>query len=175
MSARHIAAALVVVIIIWAAVSCTYTVGQHQQAILFKFGHIERVGMSPGLHFKLPFVENARTFDARIQNLNSAPQQFLTKNKRNVTVDYFATWRINKVKRFYNATGGHAAVAENRLESIIQDGLRGQLASRTIKQAVSTERSAIMKALTAEVSKKVKDLGIKVINVRIKRIEFPRS
>ena len=173
MSGRQITTGIIVLLLIWLAVACTYSVGQYQRAILFRFGKIERTNMAPGLHFKLPFVEGAKTFDGRIQSLDTAPQQFLTANKRNVKVDYFVKWRIDDTVQYYKATGGQKEAAEDRLASIIRNELRNEFSSRSIQQAVSGQRTQIMQSLDKQANKEVQGLGIKVIDVRIKRIELP--
>jgi membrane protease subunit HflC len=173
MKARFIVIGIIVLILIWLASAGTYGVGQSKKAILFGFGKIEKTDLKPGLHFKLPIAESVKAFDGRIQTLTSTPQHFLTVNKRNVNVDYFVKWRISDTAKYYNATGGKKRVAESRLNNVIRDELRSQLSTRTIEQAVTDQRTDIMQALNTETPDRVKDLGIDVIDVRIKQIELP--
>jgi membrane protease subunit HflC len=150
-----------------------FTVDERQKAILFRLGEIVRTDFGPGLHWQTPFVNNVRKFDARIQTLDAEPERYLTGEKKNVIVDSFVKWRINDVANYYTATGGDAVRANLRLSQIIKDGLRAEFAKRTIKEAVSGERQEIMNVITAQANKEAKQFGIDIVDVRIKRIDFP--
>ena len=86
--------------------ACAFRVYEFQHAILFQLGKIQRSDYKPGLHFKLPFLQNVRTFDSRLQTLDAEPQRFLTGEKKDVIVDSFARWRIEDVVQFYKSTDG---------------------------------------------------------------------
>ncbi|HFE32636.1 MAG TPA: protease modulator HflC [Gammaproteobacteria bacterium] len=163
----------VVVLAIFVASSAFFTVNEREKAILFRLGEIVRTDFKPGLHIKTPFVNNVRKFDARVQTLDAEPERFLTGEKKNLIVDSFVEWKINDVASFYTATGGDNMVANVRLSQIIKDGLRGEFAKRTIKEAVSGERTEIMKFITAKANKEAQPFGIEIVDVRIKRIDFP--
>lgn len=150
-----------------------FTVDEREKAILFRLGEIVRTDFEPGLHFKTPFVNNVRKFDARIQTLDAEPERFLTGEKKNLIVDSFVEWKISDVANFYTATGGDTLTANVRLSQIIKDGLRAEFAKRTIKEAVSGERAKIMQVITSEANKEARPFGIEIVDVRIKRIDFP--
>jgi membrane protease subunit HflC len=150
-----------------------FTVDERQKAILFRLGEIVRTDFGPGLHWQTPFVNNVRKFDARIQTLDAEPERYLTGEKKNVIVDSFVKWRIKDVANYYTATGGDAVLANLRLSQIIKDGLRAEFAKRTIKEAVSGERQEIMNVITAQANKEAQQFGIDIVDVRIKRIDFP--
>jgi membrane protease subunit HflC len=151
-----------------------YTVDQRDKAILFKFREIVNADIQPGLHFRLPFVNTVSKFPARIQTLTSKPEQFLTGEKKYVTVDFFVKWRIQDVSAFYRSTGGgRIGDAENRLEQLMKDGLRNEFSRRTIEQALSAERGNIMKGLESKSNEVAKQLGIEIVDVRVSRIDFP--
>ena len=151
-----------------------YTVDQREKAILFKFREIVNADIGPGLHFRLPFINSVSTFPARIQTLTSKPEQFLTGEKKYVTVDFFVKWRIQNVAAFYGATGGgRISDAENRLEQLMKDGLRNEFSRRTIEQALSAERGNIMQGLESKSNEVAKQLGIEIVDVRVSRIDFP--
>ena len=151
-----------------------YTVDQREKAILFKFREIVNADIGPGLHFRLPFINSVSTFPARIQTLTSKPEQFLTGEKKYVTVDFFVKWRIQNVAAFYGATGGgRIGDAENRLEQLMKDGLRNEFSRRTIEQALSAERGNIMQGLESKSNEVAKQLGIEIVDVRVSRIDFP--
>ncbi|MFN2308789.1 MAG: protease modulator HflC [Gammaproteobacteria bacterium] len=152
---------------------CVFIVYEWERAVLFRLGEIVKSDFEPGLHFKLPFINNVRKFDARILSLDVEPERFLTAEKKNVIVDSFVKWRIGDVTRFYTAVLGDEAQARHRLEQIIKDGMRGEFSKRTINEVVSGERAQIMNVLTGNASQQARELGIDVIDVRIKRIDLP--
>ncbi|TCK19051.1 protease FtsH subunit HflC [Thiogranum longum] len=150
-----------------------FTVSQWEKAIMFRLGEIREADFKPGLHFKIPFINNVRKFDARILTLDVEPERFLTAEKKNVIVDSFVMWRVADVTRYYTAVSGDERHARLRLEQIIKDGMRGQFSKRTINEVVSGERDEIMRALTAESNEQAQEIGIAIADVRIKRIDLP--
>jgi membrane protease subunit HflC len=152
-----------------------FTVDEREKAVLFRLGEIVRTDFKPGLHTKMPFVNNVRKFDARIQTLDAEPERYLTSEKKNVIVDAFVKWRIGDVARFYTATGGMVSTANQRLSQIIKDGLRGEFGKRTIQEVVSGERAEIMDILTVNANEQAKRFGIDLVDVRIKRIDLAQE
>ena len=152
-----------------------YTVDERERAIKFRLGEIVEHDIKPGLHILIPFVYNVRKFDARIQTMDAPEERYLTSEKKNVIVDSFVKWKIDDVGRFYTATKGEVVQANDRLASIIKDGLRDEFGKRTIQEVIAGERNQIMEILTLKASKQVEGLGLKVIDVRIKRIDLPRE
>jgi membrane protease subunit HflC len=165
-------AVLALVILVTGAFSM-YQVTEWEKAILFRLGEVVKSDVQPGLHFKLPFVNNVRKFDGRVLTLDVEPERFLTVEKKNVIVDSFVMWRIIDAKRFYTAVMGDERHARQRLEQIIKDGMRGQFSKRTVNQVVSGEREAIMRDLTVDVSAQASQIGIEIIDVRVKRVDLP--
>lgn len=163
----------IVLALIVLASSIFYTVDQREKAILFRLGEIIRFDVKPGLHVKVPFINNVRTFDARILTLNAQPESFLTVEKKNVTVDFFVKWRIKDIAQYYRATGGEERRALSRLSQIMKDGLRNEFGKRTIQQVVSGERREIMDILQVKSNKLASELGIEVSDVRVSRIDLP--
>lgn len=150
-----------------------FTVTERDKAIVLKFGKVVRSGLQPGLHFKIPLIENVRKFDARVITLEADPEPFLTAEKKNVIVDAFVQWRIADLSDYFRATGGDAKLANLRFSQVIKQELRAQFGKRTIQEVVSGERKQIMDILTKGTSQQAKDFGIEVVDVRIKRIELP--
>jgi modulator of FtsH protease HflC len=150
-----------------------FIVYEWERAVLFRLGEIIKSDYEPGLHFKIPFINNVRKFDARILSLDVEPERFLTAEKKNVIVDSFVKWRIGDVTRFYTAVLGDETQARQRLEQIIKDGMRGEFSKRNLNDVVSGERAQIMSVLTGNASQQARELGIDVIDVRIKRIDLP--
>lgn len=152
-----------------------FTVDQRERVLLFQLGEIRGVDYEPGLHLKLPFVQNVRRFDGRVLTLDNQTESFLTIEKKNVDVDYFIKWRIADTSDYYRATGGEELVAMDRLAAIVNRGLRNEFGSRTIQQVVSGERDELLTAVEEISSDRVAELGIEIVDVRVKRVDLPRD
>ena len=150
-----------------------FTVNQWQQALVFKFREIQRSNNEPGIHFMIPLVNYAQKIEKRLLNLDKEPQRFLTKEKKDVIVDYYVKWRITDIEKFYTATRGNLVSANTLLEQRINRALRDQFGERTIQEVVSGERTQIMSVVTSTTSNLSDELGISVIDVRTKRIDLP--
>ena len=150
-----------------------FTVDQREVAILLQFGKVERTNLQPGLHFKVPIVQNVMKFDLRIQTLDSDPQSYLTLEKKNVIVDSFVKWRIADVRRFYTSAGGSIRQANNRLGEVILKRLRDEFGKRSIQQVVSGQRAEIMDELRVAAKDQADELGLEIVDVRIKRVDLP--
>lgn len=170
---RSLGIILIVVLVVGSF--SVFTVDAREKAIMFRLGEIVSDDFMPGLHFKMPIVNNVRKFDARVLTMDAPPEEYLTSEKKNVTVDSFVKWRIVDVQAYYRTMGGDERRATNRLSQIIKDGLRNEFGKRTIQEAVSGERSQIMNNLLVNASKQVKEFGIEIVDVRIKRIDLPRN
>ena len=155
--------------------STTFFVNETQRAMVFQLGEIKRADLKPGLHFKLPLVNNVRKFDARILTIDAQPELFLTSEKKNMSVDFFVKWRIANVKTYYKSTLGDRARAEGRIVQIVKDELKNQFGIRTIQQAISGEREEIMAELEAKAQLVASELGIELVDVRVSRIELPED
>ena len=150
-----------------------FTVKEQETAILFKLGEIQRADYQPGLHFMIPVLNNVRKFDVRLQTLDAEPQRFLTAEKKDVKVDSFVRWRITNVSDFYTATGGNPRRAGILLYQKINDALRNEFGKRTVQEVVSGERGTIMDLVTAQANERGRELGMEIIDVRLKRIDLP--
>lgn len=165
-----------ILLAIFAAIvyACVFRVYEYEHAILFQLGKIQRSDFEPGLHFKLPApIQNVRAFDKRLQTLDAEPQRFLTGEKKDVIVDSFVRWRIADVVQFYKSTDGDPRRAGLLLYQKINDGLRGEFGKRTVQEVVSGERGAIMEIVTQRADERGQDLGMEIIDVRLKRIDLP--
>lgn len=149
-----------------------FTVSETERAVRFRLGEIVDTDYQPGLHWKAPFINNIRKFDARIITMDSVPEEFLTAEKKNLVVDSFVKWRIKDVAKYYTSTGGNVGTANSRLSQAIKDALKGEFSRRTIKEVVSGERRAVMDALTLKANQQAEKFGIEVVDVRLKRIDL---
>jgi membrane protease subunit HflC len=154
-------------------VSSLFIVTETEYAIKFQLGRIVRSDFGPGLHGKLPFVNNVRKFDNRLLTLDTNPEQMLTSSQKFVAVDSFVKWRIIDVEKFYTSTQGNERVALNRLDSIVKDRIRNQIASRTLVEVISEQRVSTMQDIAREANIASAEFGIEVADVRIKAIELP--
>lgn len=152
-----------------------FTVDQRERVLLFQLGEIKGADFKPGLHFKLPFFQRVLRFDGRILTLDNQTENFLTIEKKNVEVDFFVKWRITDTTNYYRATGGQELVAMDRLAAIVNPGLRAQFGSRTIRQVVSGERNEILDAVRKSAGDRVDELGIEIVDVRVKRVDLPKD
>lgn len=156
--------------------SSLFMVKETEYAIKFQLGRIVKADYEPGLHFKLPFVNNVRKFDRRILTLDTPSELMLTSEQKFVNVDSFVKWRIKDVSKFYISTEGMELRALNRLEQIIKDRMRAQIASKTLVEVVSQERVNIMRGIQEAANNATGDeFGIEVLDVRIKSIELPED
>jgi len=153
--------------------STVFFVKETQRAMVFQLGEIKRDDLKPGLHFKIPLVNNVRKFDARILTMDAKPELFLTSEKKNMSVDFFVKWKIANVKSYYKSTLGDRVRAEGRITQIVKDELKNQFGIRTIQQAISGEREQIMEVLKDKAQLVAQELGITLVDVRISRIELP--
>ena len=151
-----------------------FVIKQTERAVMLQFGDMVNADIEPGLHVKLPWVNTVRKFDARIQTEDSQPARFLTLEQKALEVDSFAKWRIIDVGQFYISTRGNTATAGNLLAQRINDGLRDQIGTRTLIEVVAGERDELMQNLTADLNETTAaDIGIEVVDVRVKRIDLP--
>jgi membrane protease subunit HflC len=152
-----------------------FTVQQYEKAIKLQLGQVVDAEYSPGLHFKLPFINNVIKFDGRIQTLNADPERYLTLEKKNLLVDSFVKWRISDVQAFYTSMGGDIWRANLRLSQIIKDGLRAEFAARSVQDVIAGDRSLIVGSILTLANKQAKEFGIEIIDVRLKRIDLPKD
>lgn len=151
-----------------------YTVDQRQFAMVFQFGEVVRVVKEPGIQFKVPFLQNVRYFDRRIQTIDpEAPELFNTREKKNVLVDSFVKWRVRDVEQFYKSVGGNETVAVQRLRQTINDGLRAQFGQQTVADVISGKRDQVMEVVRQRANSEAQKIGMEVLDVRLKRVDFP--
>lgn len=172
----------VFIIILLGFIACFYSVIEGQQALLLKLGEIvtddsnsQPLVIQPGLHLRVPFINQVRTFDVRLQTLDAQSSRVLTEEQKYVLVDYYVKWRIDDLPLYYTRTDGFANKAETLLEQKVNDALRAAFGKRTITEVISGERGNVMDLLKQKADESAKDLGIKVIDVRIKRIDLPEE
>ena len=170
---RLLSVLLPVVLVIF--FSTVFTVDERELAIKFKFGEIVQSDYQPGIHFKIPFVNNIRKFDKRILTIDAKPESFFTGEKKDLIVDSFVKWRIDNVEEYYKTTGGDEMRAGSLLYQTIKKSLRDEFGKRTIQEVVAGDRAEVMGIVTQQAREKAESLGIALVDVRIKRIDLPPS
>ena len=172
MNSRQILIIIGLAVVLLLGFSSFFTVDERELAIKFQLGKIVRADYQPGLHFKVPLINNVRKFDKRILTLDARPANYLTKEKKNVNVDFFVMWRIRDVVTYYKAMSGSERKAMERIYATINDGLRSEFGKRSIQEVISGELSEIMNTMTDEANRQLSKFGIAVVDVRVKRIDF---
>jgi len=152
-----------------------FIVEENQVALRLQLGEIKDSDYAPGLHFKAPLVQNVRRFDKRIQTLDLPAERFLTVEQKFVVVNSFAKWRINDVAQFFRSTRGSGAQTDRLLTARINAALRDEFGRRTVNEVVSGERTEIMRKLAKEANEAAADLGVEIVDVRVKQIDFEES
>ena len=152
--------------------SSAFFVDEREKAIVFKFGEIVDSSLEPGLHFKIPFINNVQFFDGRVQTMDAEPELYLTGEKKNLVVDSFVKWRISDVHQYYTRLQGRKANARSRLSQRVNDSLRQEFGNRSVKDVISGDRGEIMKVVREAMATDAASLGIEIIDVRLKRVDL---
>ncbi|MGY6555022.1 MAG: protease modulator HflC [Wenzhouxiangella sp.] len=163
---------IIIIFAIFVGLNSIFVVKETEHAIKFRLGEIIRSEFEPGLHFKMPFINNVRTLERRIITLDMRPEQMNTAEQKFVEVDYYVKWRITDPRAFYVATNGDMMFTRARLGQLIRNDLRDEFARRTLSEVVSEQRREMMEALVERADERFQDFGIDVIDVRIKKIEL---
>jgi membrane protease subunit HflC len=166
---------IVLLLLVGVVSMSTFIVHEREVAIKFKLGEITQTYNEPGLYFQIPVINNIIKFDSRILTMDTPTERFLTSEKKNVIVDSFVKWRISDAKTFYTSTQGDERTAIARMASIVNDELKGQIAAKTIQEVISGERASIMQVVTDTAGLKILDLGIELIDVRVKKADLPEN
>jgi membrane protease subunit HflC len=171
---------IIIIALLALGLSSVFVVSEGSKAIVIQFGKVQRntatgetVVFEPGLHFKLPFFDKVIPMEAKILTLDGAPDRFVTAEKKDLIVNSYVKWRIKDFARYYLSTGGFKDRAEDLLKQKVNNGLRSEFGSRTISQIVSGERSELMVQAMAQASESSDELGIEIVDVRVKQINLP--
>ncbi|ARD23814.1 MULTISPECIES: protease modulator HflC [Shewanella] len=176
---------IILVIILGIGFSSVMIVNEGERAIVSRFGEILKDNvdgnsvtrvLKPGLHFKIPAIDKVKYLDARIQTLDGAADRFVTSEKKDLMVDSYVKWRISDFETFYLSTGGgNKVTAEDLLQRKINNDLRTEFGRRTIKEIVSGKRDELQNDALENASESSRDLGIEVVDVRVKQINLPAN
>ncbi len=153
--------------------STVFFVDQRERVLLLHLGEIKQADFKPGIHFKIPLFEEVKRFDGRILTIDAKPENYLTLKSKNLLVDSFLLWKIADTGTYYKTVSGDQRLANSRLFHIVNNGLRDAFANRTVQQVVAGDRTTMVADILAEANVSAKELGIEIVNIRIKRIDFP--
>jgi modulator of FtsH protease HflC len=163
---------VIIIVAIVVALNSLFVVKETEFAIKFRLGEVVRSDYEPGLHLKVPFINNVRKFERRLITLDMRPEQMNTAEQKFVEVDYYVKWRITDPREYYIATQGDMAFTRSRLAQLIRNDLRDEFAQRTLSEVVSEQRREMMERLVERADTRFREFGIDVIDVRIKKIEL---
>lgn len=162
---------LVLAILLLISTSC-FVVREQEMALRVQLSKIVRSDYLPGLHFKIPFVEDVVKFDRRVLTRKFDGEQFLTRESQGLTIDYYIKWHIKDASQYYQSTGGDEARASGLVGDKIQDGIKNAIARRTLKEIVTSDRQEITGDFIVEVGKSMEDIGVELVDVRLQRIDL---
>jgi len=174
MTVKQLWGGILLALVIIVLSNSLYVVKETQRGVLLKFGEVVNPNLLPGIHLKVPFVNNVRLFDGRILTVDSPAERFFTQEKKALIVDSYAKFRVLDTATYYTATNGEETRAAGLLAQRINDGLRNEVAVRTVQEVVSGQRDEVMEAITRRLSEvAATELGVEVIDVRVKKIDLP--
>ncbi len=182
MNAKKTILGIIAFILLMVFFGSLFTIKEGQKGLLLRLGRLVENNQNatakvlyPGLHVKLPFIENVRLFDTRLQTLDIKSSRIVTKEKKDVIVDYYVKWQIEDLARYFKTTGGNEFKAETLLEQQLNTSIRAEFGKRSIADMVSGGRDDVIDALGSKAKQQAAQFGIKIIDVRIKGIEFPEN
>jgi len=149
-----------------------FTVNERELAIKLQVGKVVESGYEPGIHFKIPIYQTVRKFPARILKIDDEPQRVFTLERTGMQVDFFVQWRIIDEVSFYTSTGGSLFIAVERLREIVRNSVVTEFGKRTVQEAISVERDALMRDMLATATTTAKGIGIELVDFRVKQVEF---
>jgi membrane protease subunit HflC len=163
---------VVAILVIRASV---FTVSEGGLAIKSVGGEIVDANYAPGLHFRIPVVEEVAVFDKRILTQLYPAERFLTKEQEQLSVDFYVKWRIGNLRKYYEATGGAEEVANARLGETIKDSIKSVVTQRTLQQVVTADRTEFTDAMMKNARPAAEQLGVELVDVRITKIDLPQQ
>ncbi len=150
-----------------------FTVNERELAIKLQVGEVVKSDYSPGLKWKIPIFQTVRKFPKRILTISDRPERIFTAERLALQVDFFVKWRIVDAVQFYISTGGALRLANDRLSEIIKNSIVTEFGKRSVKEAISVERAELMRDMLATATVAAQGLGVELIDVRVKQVEFP--
>jgi modulator of FtsH protease HflC len=174
MSTKSLLGIIGTLVVLAVVSSSVYIVNQYERAVVLRFGALVKSDVKPGIHWKVPLTDKVRRFDGRLLTADMSPESFYTVENKRLVVDSYIKWRIKDVDTYYRTTSGDERLAADRLSQRVADGLRNQFGRRTLHDVVSGKRDELMAELKTTINETANSLlGIEVVDIRVKRIDFP--
>lgn len=173
MSIKMLIGLIVVLAVVVLASASLYRVYETERAILLQFGNMVEADLQPGLHAKMPIAQEVKKFDARVLTLDSTPETYYTQEKKPLIVDSFVKWRVADVAKFYERASFEIGRAQRLLQERVNEGLRNEISSRTMHDVISGERDQLMTNLRKSLDTVMREYGVEVVDVRVKKIDLP--
>jgi len=152
-----------------------FTVNERELAIKLQVGEVVKSDYSPGLKWKIPIIQTVRKFPKRILTISDRPERIFTAERLALQVDFFVKWRIIEPVKYYTSTGGVLRIANDRLSEIIKNSIVTEFGKRSVQEAISVERAELMRDMLATATVTAQGLGVELIDVRVKQVEFPED
>lgn len=175
MNGKQIISVIVLLFAVYAAFDSMFVVDERERVVVVQLGEIVGQNYDPGLHFKVPFVQKVRAFDDRVLTLTEEIERVLTSENKNLSVDFFVKWKIADTVKYYLSNQGNEARARSLITEIVENDLLAEFSKRTIQQAIDDQRNEIVAAVQAQADKDAQDLGIRIVDVRIMRLDLPKE
>jgi len=152
-----------------------FTVNERELAIKLQVGEVVKSDYAPGLKWKIPIIQTVRKFPKRILTISDRPERIFTAERLALQVDFFVKWRIIDPVQYYTSTGGVLRIANDRLSEIIKNSIVTEFGKRSVQEAISVERAELMRDMLATATVTAHGLGVELIDVRVKQVEFPED
>lgn len=175
MNAKQIITIIVILFAAYAAFDSMFVVDERERVVVVELGEIVGQNYDPGLHFKIPFIQEVRGFDDRILTLTEDIERVLTSENKNLSVDFFVKWKIADTVDYYLSNQGNEARARSLITEIVENDLLAEFSKRTIQQAIDDQRNEIVAAVQVQADQDAEDLGINIVDVRIMRLDLPKQ
>lgn len=175
MSGKQIFIAVVVLFALYTAYDSMFIVTETQQALVLQLGEIVGKNYEPGLHFKLPYVQNVVKFDDQLMTLTGTIERVLTSENKNLSVSFYVMWEIRDTVNYYLSSQGSKQRARHLIIEIVENDLLAQFSQRTMQQAIDDDHNEIVAAVQVLANRDTHDLGIHIEDIRILRLELPKN
>ncbi len=149
-----------------------FTVNEREQAIKLRLGEVVDAQLAPGLHWKIPVIENVRKFPRQVLTISDRPERVFTSENESLDADFFVKYRITDALRYYTSTGGDRNIAEQRLGEIVKNAIVTEFGKRKVQDAISVGRAELMRDLLDRAEETAEELGIDLVDFRVKQVEF---
>lgn len=176
MTGARIVILILCFVVILTASNSLYVIKESERGVLLRFREVVREDLRPGLHFKIPIIDQVLRFDSRIQAAYVLEGDYFTSEKKQLLVDSYVMWRVSNVQRYFTTTGGRRDRVQDRLLPQVKDALRNEFGKRTVIEVVTTQRDELMEQVLNQVNRAVsRELGIEILDIRVKKIDYPES